>query len=136
MKRGLGNRAKLKSLFLAAALAVAPLSAFTPLPAFAHGPHVGARGGPQTAAGSFHVEVVAEGTTLVVYLADHASHEVATAGFHGVALVAIDDKTLTVPLAPAGDNKLSGAAEAPLASEFKGIVGITTPTGSTAVAKF
>ena len=119
-----------KSLFFACALFLAPLAAF------AHGPRVGAHGGPQTAAGSFHVEVVANGKALVVYLADHASHEVATAGFHGVALVAADDKTLTIPLTPAGENKLSGAAESPLASEFKGIVRITTPTGSTAEAKF
>ncbi len=125
---------RLQSLFLAAALVIAP--ALAPSSAFAHGPHIGVHGGPQTAAGSFHVEVVAEGETLVVYLADHASHEIATAGFRGVALVAVDDKTLTIPLTPAGDNKLSGAAEAPLASEFKGIVRITTSTGSTAEAKF
>jgi hypothetical protein len=88
------------------------------------------------AAGSFHVEVVAEGKTLTVYLADHAAHEIPTAGFKGVAFIDVDDKTLTIPLTAAGSNKLSGVAEAPLAAQFKGIVRFTTQTGSSTEAKF
>jgi hypothetical protein len=115
---------------------LAALVALAPLAALAHGPRVGVHGGQQMAAGSFHVEVVASDKTLTVYLADHAAHEIPTAGFKGVAFIDVDDKTLTIPLAPAGGNKLSGAAEAPLSADFKGIVRFTTQTGSTTEAKF
>ncbi len=64
--------------------------------------------------------------------ADHSAHEVATAGFQGVATFTSDGKAERFPLAPAGDNRLAGTASAPLSAEFKGVVRITTPTGSTA----
>lgn len=121
---------KTKCLLLAAALVLAPMAAA------AHAPHVGVHGGRQTDAGVFHVEVVAKDTTLVVYLMDHSSHEVATAGFQGVATFNSDGKAEQVPLAPAGDNKLTGTASAPLSTEFKGVVRITTPTGGAAQGKF
>jgi hypothetical protein len=124
------SRLKTKILFLFAALAM------TPMTALAHAPHVGAHGGPQTDAGSFHVEVVAKDTSLVVYLVDHSSREVATAGFQGVAILNADGKVTNIPLAAAGDNRLTGTFAAPLGSEFKGVVRITTPTGSTVQGKF
>jgi hypothetical protein len=121
---------KPKSFLFAAALFVAPLAAI------AHGPHIGIHGGRQTAAGAFHVEVVAKDATLVVYLADHSSREIATSGFLGVATVTADDKGEQIQLVPAGENRLTGTASAPIPAEFKGAVKITTPTGSTVLGKF
>jgi hypothetical protein len=121
---------KAKCILLAAALVIAPIAAL------AHAPHVGVHGGRQTDASIFHVEVVAKDTLLVVYLVDHAAHEVSTAGFQGVAIIDSDGTTLSIPLEPAGANKLAGKAAASLPDEFKGVVRVTTPAGATVQGKF
>jgi hypothetical protein len=104
--------------------------------ASAHAPKVGQNGGAQADAGGFHVEVVPQGNTIAVFLRDHGDKAVQTAGFKGVAIFTVDGKAQRIPLAPAGDNKLSGTAEVPLPSAPKGAVQIITPTGSTVQAKF
>lgn len=104
--------------------------------AWAHAPKVGANGGPQADAGSFHVEVVPQGTTLQVFLRDHADKAVASNGYKGTAIFVIDGKPQRIPLAPAGENKLTGTSAVSIPSEPKGAVQITTPTGSTVQAKF
>jgi hypothetical protein len=71
--------------------------------AYAHGPKVGANGGPQADAGSFHVEVVPQGTMLQVFLRDHSDKGVTTAGHKGTAIFVIDGKPQRIPLTPAGD---------------------------------
>jgi hypothetical protein len=58
-----------RSLALAAALGTA-----VPLAALAHGPKVGHSGGPQADAGAF-LEILPQGTTLAVYLRDHADKD-------------------------------------------------------------
>jgi hypothetical protein len=103
---------------------------------FAHAPKVGANGGAQADAGSFHVEVVSQGTTLQVFLRDHGDKAVPTAGYKGTAIFVIDGKPQRVPLAPAGENKMTGSAAVSIPSEPKGAVQITTPTGNTVQAKF
>jgi hypothetical protein len=104
---------------------------------FAHAPKIGEHGGPQTDAGSFHVEVVVKDTTLDVYLNDHSAMPVASAGFKGVAIFkAADGKPVRIPLAPASDNRLTGVAPSPLPAELEGAVQITTQTGSTVQGKF
>ena len=114
---------------------VAPLIATTSF-GFAHSPKVGANGGPQTDAGSYHVEVVPQGTTLQVYLRDHSDKAVPSAGFKGTAIFVIEGKPQRIPLSPSGDNKLTGTAPVALPAEPKGAVQLTTPTGSTVQAKF
>ena len=105
--------------------------------AFAHAAKTGEHGGPQTDAGSFHVEVVAKDTKLEVYLHDHSSKPVASAGFKGVAIFkAADGKPVRIPLEPAGDNKLSGVAPSPLPAQLDGAVQLTTPAGSSVQGKF
>ena len=104
--------------------------------ALSHAPKVGANGGPQTDAGSYHVEVVAQGTALQVYLRDHGDKSVATDGFKGMAIFVIGGKPQRIPLTPAGENKLTGTSAVDLPNEPKGAVQITTPTGSTVQAKF
>ena len=103
---------------------------------FAHAPKVGTNGGVQADAGSFHVEVVSQGTTLQVFLRDHGDKAVPTAGYKGTAIFVIEGKPQRIPLAPAGENKMTGTSAVSIPSEPKGAVQITTPTGSTVQAKF
>jgi hypothetical protein len=105
-------------------------------PSFAHAPKIGEHGGPQADAGSFHVELVPQGTELQVYLRDHSDKAVSTEGFRGAAIFVIDGKPERITLTPAGDNQLKGASSVNIPSEPKGAVQITTPTGSTVQAKF
>jgi hypothetical protein len=103
---------------------------------FAHAPKVGANGGAQTDAGSFHVEVVSQGSILQVFLRDHDDKAVPTAGYKGTAIFVIEGKPQRIPLAPAGENKMTGTSAVSIPSEPKGAVQITTPTGSTVQANF
>lgn len=121
---------RLRFLVLAAALAAAPLAAW------AHAPKVGHNGGPQADAGAFHLEILPQGTTLAVYLRDHADKEVRTEGYKGTAIFVIDGKAERINLAPDGDNRLKGTSTVPLPPEPKGAVQVTTPTGSTVQGKF
>jgi hypothetical protein len=118
-----------KRSLLVAALTLIPLAVA------AHGPKIGAHGGRQTAAGGFHVEIVAKDALLTVYLLDHFTKAVATSGFEGVAMPAVGD-VQRIPLAPDGDNRLKGALPAATASEFRGSVLIITPTGGKTLARF
>lgn len=104
--------------------------------ASAHAPKVGANGGAQADAGSFHVEIVPQGATLLVFLRDHSDKAVVTNGFKGTAIFVIDGKPQRIPLTPAGDNKLTGTSTTSIPSEPKGAIQITTPSGSTVQAKF
>jgi hypothetical protein len=115
--------------------AIALLVATTTL-AIAHAPKVGANGGPQADAGSFHLEVVAKGTSLKVFLWDHSDKAVPTNGYKGTAIFVVDSKPQRIPLAPAGDNVLTGTAPVAMPGQPKGVVQITTPTGSTVQGKF
>ena len=115
--------------------ALALLIATTTLAA-AHAPKIGVNGGPQADAGSFHVEVVAKGTSLKVFLRDHSDKAVLTDGYKGTAIFVVDGKPQRIPLAPAGENALTGTAPVTVPGEPKGAVQITTSTGSTVQAKF
>jgi hypothetical protein len=105
--------------------------------AFAHAPKIGEHGGQQTDASGFHVEVVVKDTKLEVYLHDHSSRPVASAGFKGVAIFKdASGKPLRIPLEPAADNELTGVASSPLPAQLEGAVQITTQTGTTVQGKF
>ncbi|CAM5276766.1 hypothetical protein AFEL58S_00157 [Afipia felis] len=117
-------------------LTAAALLAISASIASAHAPKVGANGGAQADAGSFHVEIVPQGATLLVFLRDHSDKAVVTNGFKGTAIFVIDGKPQRIPLTPAGENKLTGVSTISIPSEPKGAVQITTPGGSTVQAKF
>jgi hypothetical protein len=102
----------------------------------AHAPKVGANGGAQADAGSFHVEVVSQGMTLQVFLSDHSEKAVPTDGYKGTAIFIVDGKPQRIPLIPAGNNQLRGTSAVSIPIEPKGAVQITTPSGSTVQAKF
>jgi hypothetical protein len=110
--------------------------ALVPIGASAHGPKVGQNGGPQEDAGSFHVEIVPQGTVLQVYLKDHSDKAISTRGFKGTAIFVINGKAERITLTPVGENQLKGASSVDLPAEPKGAVQITTPAGSTVQAKF
>jgi hypothetical protein len=104
--------------------------------ASAHAPKVGANGGAQADAGSFHVEIVPQGTTLQVFLRDHSDKAILTDGYKGTAIFVIDGKPQRIPLTSAGENKLTGTSTVSIPSELKGAVQIITPSGNTVQAKF
>jgi hypothetical protein len=119
-----------KTILTVAALLVAPSIVL------AHAPKIGANGGVQADAGSFHVEVVPKGTTLQVFLRDHSDKAVTTDGFKGTAIFVIEGKPQRIPLTPAGENRLAGTSSVDLPAAPKGAVQITTASGSTMQAKF
>jgi hypothetical protein len=127
---------KERSMKLNHIIAVALFTVMTVAPASAHAPKLGANGGAQADAGSFHVEIVPQGTILQVFLRNHADKAVPTDGYKGLAIFVIDGKPQRIPLAPAGDNKLTGISALAVPSQPKGAVQITTPAGSTMQAKF
>ena len=118
------------------ALAIITALALVPIGAFAHGPKIGQNGGPQEDAGSFHVEILPQGTVLQVYLKDHSDKTVSSSGFKGTAIFVVNGKAERITLTPAGENQLKGTSSVDLPAEPKGAVQITTAAGSTVQAKF
>src|SRR5262245_3745280 len=104
--------------------------------ASAHAPKIGAHGGAQADAGSFHVEILPQGATLQVFLRDHSDKAVLTDGYKGTAIFVIDGKPERIPLTSAGENKLTGSSTVSIPSDPKGAVQIITPSGTTVQAKF
>ncbi len=122
---------KLKTFAFAAALFGAPSLAF------AHAAKIGEHGGQQTDANIFHVEVVVKDTKLEVYLHDHSSRPVASAGFKGVAIFKdAGGKPVRIPLEPAENNELTGVSPSPLPAQIEGAVQITTRIGGVVQGKF
>jgi hypothetical protein len=117
-------------------IAAAALFTVTTSIASAHAPKVGANGGVQADAGSFHVEIVPQGTTLQVFLQDHSDKAILTDGYKGTAIFVIDGKPQRIPLTSAGENKLTGNSTVSIPREPRGAVQITTPSGRTVQAKF
>jgi hypothetical protein len=119
----------LKTLLAVSTLVVA-------LPAFAHEVAKGPHGGRVAEAGEYHVELVAKGSLIEVFLTDAGDKPVAPGGFKGVAILVIGGKSARVVLEPTGDTKLSGTAPGDLPIDPKGVVLITSAQAKTAQAKF
>lgn len=126
---------KFKALVFAAALA----AAFVPsaLVAQQHPHGTGKNGGQLSDAGNYHVEAVAEDSTLTVYLTDHDTDKaVATKGFKGLAILVVDGKAQRIALAPQGSNMLTGTSSAGLKAPIRGAIQITSSANATVQAKF
>jgi hypothetical protein len=95
--------------------------------ALAHGPSKGANGGPQVDAGDYHVEMVAKGTTLTIYLNTDKDKPVDAKGHKATGLFVVAGKPQRIELSHEAANKLSGASTVPLPSKLKGAVQITLP---------
>jgi hypothetical protein len=102
----------------------------------AHAPKVGRNGGPQTNAGPYHVEVLGDGGKLVVFVRDHSDKAVLTQDFKGTATLVIDGAARTIPLHPAGENRLEGTLPVRLPPDVKGVVRIIAGSGAAAEATF
>ncbi|MBB3950549.1 hypothetical protein [Aureimonas jatrophae] len=101
----------------------------------AHEPRKGPNGGTLVDAGSHHVELVAAGTEVKVFVSDISDAPLAPDGFKGTAVVLVGGKPTRVTLAPAG-GFLSGTLAAPTEGPVKGAVQLTGPDGKTSQAKF
>jgi hypothetical protein len=81
-------------------LAAATALVMALFPAHAHAPKIGIHGGPQVDAGSFHVEIIPQGTVLQVYFRDHSDKVVSTQGWKGIAIFTINGKVQRITLSP------------------------------------
>ena len=104
--------------------------------AHAHGPVKGAHGGPQVDAGDYHVELVANGTVLSVYLKDKDDKPVDAKDHKGIGIFVVAGKPQRIELKTAGSNELTGASAVSLPASLKGTIQITAPGGQTVQAKF
>jgi hypothetical protein len=121
----------MKHLVLALALGLAPL------PALAHDMAKGPNGGPVVDVAGHHVEMVANGTELVLFLSDEADKPLASAGTRNArAIVQDGGKTTTVALRPAEPNRLVGALAQPLGKGARVVVSATMADGHAIQARF
>lgn len=104
--------------------------------AHAHAPEVGKNGGQQTDGGNYHVEVVARGNTLDVFITDHAEDAVSTKGFKGTAILVVNGKAQRITLSPRGKNILTGTSPVELSTPIRGAIQITNTDNDTVQAKF
>ncbi len=111
------------------------LACFTASPVFAH-ETTGPNGGKLVDAGAYHVELVAKGRNVDVYLTDSADKPLPAAGFKGTAILVVDGKPQRLTLAPAEGNRLTGMASVDLPRAPKGAVQIQPPGGAMAQGKF
>jgi hypothetical protein len=103
--------------------------------AFAHEPRKGPNGGELVDAGTYHIEVVAKGTALDVFVSDSLDRPLSATGFKALAIIVIDGKTQRVSLEPAADGKtLSGVAPAAIKA-IKGAVQLTDKDGKTTTGR-
>ncbi len=103
--------------------------------AFAHdekGPH----GGAVEHAGAYHVELVAKGTSVEVFVLDGALKPIDHTGQKGLAILIVGGKSARIQLAATGTDRLTGTAPTAIKGAPKGAVQIALPSGSTVQAKF
>ena len=116
---------------------VAFLATSLPLTALAHEVAKGPNGGPVIDSSGHHVEMVANGTDLVLFLTGDADKPIASAGTKNArAIVQDGGKTATVPLQPAEPNKLVGALATPLGKGARVVVSATMADGHAVQARF
>ena len=105
--------------------------------AFAHEAAKGRNGGLRVDAGTYHAELVVDGTTNVaVFLSDDKDKPIAAKDFKANAIFVIDGKSQRFALTPAEGSKMVGTAPAAVKPGVKGAIQLTAPNGSTAQAKF
>jgi hypothetical protein len=121
----------MKHLILALAIAVSPLAVS------AHEMAKGPNGGPVVDSAGHHVEMVAKGSELVLFLTEADDKPLASAGTKNArAIVQDGGKTATVQLQPAEPNKLVGALAQPLGSGARVVVSATMADGHAVQARF
>lgn len=120
---------------LRGSLAMLLLGATLPLAALAHGDMKAQRGGAIAEAPSGQrVELVREGGQLAAYLTDHDGKPVNAQGAQAEVTLLSGGAKSTAQLAPAGGNRLSGAANA--AAGAKAVLRLTMPGKSAEQVRF
>lgn len=118
-------------------IAVLAFASLMPTFALAHEPRPGPNGGMMVDAGSYHAELLVDGSeTVTLFLFDADDKPVESAGFKANAILVVNAKPARFPLEPAGGQKLVGKAPGPVVAGVKGAVQLTAPDGTTAQAKF
>jgi hypothetical protein len=121
----------MKRLMFALALIAAPLAVS------AHEVAKGPNGGPVVDSAGHHVEMVAKGTELVLFLTEENDKPLASAGTKNArAIVQDGGKTATVSLQPAEPNKLIGTLAQPLGPGARVVVSATMADGHGVQARF
>jgi hypothetical protein len=101
----------------------------------AHEPRKGPNGGDLVDAGSYHVEVVAKGTVLEVYVSDSVDKPLPASDFKALAIMVIDGKSQRIALEPVADgSRFSGASPVPIV-RTRGAIQLTDKAGKTATGR-
>lgn len=100
-------------------------------------------GGQLRMAGPYHFELLvdknnkeAKDSPVTVYLTDHGEKKIPAAGASGTATILAGKSKVTVPLAPAGDNKLTGVGKYVSDPHMKVVVSVVFPDKKTEQARF
>lgn len=107
----------------------------TTFPAFAHDAK-GPNGGRVVDAGNYHIELVAAGNDIALFVTDGAEKPVAATGFRAVAILNVDGKAQRIALEPVDPAKLIGKAETVLPADVNGVVQLTPPDGKVRLGQF
>lgn len=102
----------------------------------ADGPAIGPNGGQVKDAGKYHLELVAKGTALTVYVTGAKDAKVATQGATSSATVLAGKSTSSVKLEPSGENALAGSGSFQTGPDMKVVVSVTLPGQSPIQARF
>ena len=114
-------------------LALIGLASTTSAHELAKGPN----GGPLVDVAGRHVEMVAKGTELVLYLTDAVDKPLASAGTKAARAIVQDaGKTATVPLSAVEPNKLVGTLAQPLGTGARIVISATLADGHALQARF
>ena len=106
-------------------------------PLSAHEAGKGKNGGFRVDAGTYHTELLVDGSpNVIVFLSDADDKPIPSTGFKATAILIIDGKSQRIELKPAEASKLVGTAAAPVKPGVKGVVQLTAPDGTTAQGKF
>ena len=100
-------------------------------------------GGQLRMAGPYHFELLvdknnkeAKDSPVTVYLTDHGEKKIPAAGASGTATILAGKSKVTVPLTPAGDNKLTGVGKYVSDAHMKVVVSVVFPDKKTEQARF
>lgn len=121
----------MKRLLMVLVLTAAPLGAT------AHELAKGPNGGPLVESAGHHIEMVASGTELVLFLTGEADALHPSAGARNARAVVQDaGKTATVELKPVEPNKLIASLPSPLGKGARVVVSATLGDGHAVQARF
>ncbi len=105
--------------------------------AMAHEAATGRNGGLRVDAGSYHTELLVDGTTAVsVFLSDIDDKPIPAQGFKANAILILDGKSQRFQLVPAEGSRMVGTSPAPVKPGVKGVIQLTAPDGATAQGKY